>query len=143
LLEQDPWELTALLGDVVPQPRVLLLAHEQGFPRGEPIFACSDVVLRHSSRLLRQRSAVTAIPSATIANATGTSTGRCSGRSFCASTRAATRDIQVMLMTPSATTTVRVACGAPANDDGRPRARAQTSTRGCRPTPPTTRSATG
>jgi hypothetical protein len=28
LLEQNPWELTALLGDVIPEPRELLLANE-------------------------------------------------------------------------------------------------------------------
>src|SRR5439155_17203797 len=94
LLDPEPGELLPLPGQLVAAARQLLLGLEQLEAGRKPLLMGSGPVLRHVR---------TSIPTATIANATGTSTEARSGSSFWATTRTATTAIHATLMTPSAT----------------------------------------
>ena len=119
LVDADPRELLPLPGQLVAAPRQLLLGLEQLQPGREPLFPRSGLVTGHclfspfvtradvSHRWHepgnRRGRETIQMPSPTIASASGTSMAALAGSSFWARTTTAITDIQVMLMTPSAT----------------------------------------
>src|SRR6266516_6389794 len=127
LFDRQPRQVAPLGGELVAAAGQFLLLGEQLVAGGMPPFTCSGLVTGHwlspSCRcncLARPAPPMTChiggvspgtdegarmiqIPSPVIASASGTSMAALAGRSFWARTRTAITDIQVMLMTPSAT----------------------------------------
>src|SRR5258708_24723148 len=127
LVDANPGQLLPPPRQFVATPRQRLLGLQQLQPGRKPLLPCSGLVIGHGflSFLSLQKLGVAylpmtshiggvspgtdagtmtiSIPSPTMASASGTSMAAFAGRSFWAKTRTAITDIQVTLMTPSAT----------------------------------------
>src|SRR5919201_3332366 len=92
LLQRHPGELAPLPREFVAEPRVLLPPSEERLARGEPLFPCSDLLIRH--RLSFPSSEDSGDSEPPIACASGTSTAARGGKSFWASTTPPTTAIK-------------------------------------------------